>query len=321
MDSSGLLSILDATIRTSTPLLLAALGALFSERAGIVDIGIEGKMLSAAFVSAALAFQTGSAVVGLVGGVCVSILLSLLHGLASITYRGNQVISGLAINFLASGLTATLGNAWFGRGGQTPQLSGAARFGPIDLPFADTLAAVPVLGPIYAHLVSGHGLLVYVAFLAVPVAWWVIYETRFGLRLRAVGEYPAAVDTAGLSVVGLRYAAVLVNGGLCGLAGTYLSVTQNAGFARDMTAGRGYLALAAVIFANWRPWPVLVACLLFGFLEALQARLQGVPILGVELPVELIQALPYILTVVLVAGVMGRAEPPQASGTPYVKER
>ena len=321
MDFSGIVTILDATVRTSTPLLLAALGALFSERAGVVDIGIEGKMLSAAFVSAALAYVSGSAAVGLAGGVCVSMALSFLHGFASITHRGNQVVSGLAINFLASGLTATLGNAWFGRGGQTPQLSGPARLGAIDLPFADRLAAVPGVGPLYAHLVSGHDVLVYAAFLAVPVARWVIYETRFGLRLRAVGEYPAAVDTAGLSVAGLRYAAVLVNGGLCGLAGTYLSVAQNAGFGRDMTAGRGYLALAAVIFANWRPWPVLIACLLFGFLEALQTRLQGVPVVGVELPVELIQALPYVLTVVLVAGVMGRAEPPQAVGTPYVKER
>lgn len=321
MDYLSVLAVLDATVRTSTPLLLAALAALFSERAGIVDIGIEGKMLFAAFVSAAVAAQTGSAMAGALGGVTITVALSLLHGYASITQRGNQVISGLAINILASGLTATLGNAWYGRDGQTPQLSGAARFSAADLPFAAKLAEVPIIGPFYATLVSGHPALVYIAFLAVPVAWWVIYETRFGLRLRAVGEYPAAVDTAGLSVAGLRYAAVVINGALCGLAGTYLSVAQNAGFGRDMTAGRGYLALAAVIFANWRPWPVLVACLLFGFLEALQARLQGVPVLGFELPVELIQALPYVLTVVLLAGVMGRAEPPHASGTPYVKER
>jgi simple sugar transport system permease protein len=141
------------------------------------------------------------------------------------------------------------------------------------------------------------------------------------LRLRAVGEHPAAVDTAGLSVSRLRYRALIVTGILCGLAGTYLSVAENAGFGRDMTAGRGYLALAALIFANWRPWPVMLACLLFGLLEALQVRLQGAAFFGLELPVELIQASPYLLTVILLAGVMGRAEPPHAAGVPYLKER
>jgi len=316
------IALLDATIRTSTPLVLAALAGLFAERAGLVDIGLEGKMLAAAFASAAMAAGTGSAWAGLGMGVVVSVVLALLHGYASITHRGNQVVSGLAINILASGLTVTLGIAWYQRGGQTPPLEGDARFQQIILPLADTLREVPVIGPIWSELISGHSVLVYAAFLAVPLTAWIVYRTRFGLRLRAVGENPAAVDTAGISVTALRYQAMVLTGVLCGLAGTYLSVAQNASFGRDMTAGKGYLALAALIFAKWKPWPVMLTCLLFGLLDALEARLQGTIIPGFgEVPVQLIQALPYILTVVLLAGFIGRATAPKASGVPYVKER
>jgi len=316
------IALLDATIRTSTPLVLAALAGLFAERAGLVDIGLEGKMLAAAFASAAMAAGTGSAWAGLGMGVVVSVVLALLHGYASITHRGNQVVSGLAINILASGLTVTLGIAWYQRGGQTPPLEGDARFQQIVLPLADTLREVPVIGPIWSELISGHSVLVYAAFLAVPLTAWIVYRTRFGLRLRAVGENPAAVDTAGISVTALRYQAMVLTGVLCGLAGTYLSVAQNASFGRDMTAGKGYLALAALIFAKWKPWPVMLTCLLFGLLDALEARLQGTIIPGFgEVPVQLIQALPYILTVVLLAGFIGRATAPKASGVPYVKER
>ncbi|WP_225767407.1 ABC transporter permease [Inquilinus sp. Marseille-Q2685] len=316
------IALLDATIRTSTPLVLAALAGLFAERAGLVDIGLEGKMLAAAFASAATAAATGSAWAGLGMGVVVSVVLALLHGYASITHRGNQVVSGLAINILASGLTVTLGIAWYQRGGQTPPLEGDARFQQIALPLADTLREVPVIGPIWSELVSGHSVLVYAAFLAVPLVAWIVYRTRFGLRLRAVGENPAAVDTAGISVTALRYQAMVLTGILCGLAGTYLSVAQNASFGRDMTAGKGYLALAALIFAKWKPWPVMLTCLLFGLLDALEARLQGTVIPGFgEVPVQLIQALPYILTVVLLAGFIGRATAPKASGVPYVEER
>jgi ABC-type uncharacterized transport system permease subunit len=316
------IALLDATIRTSTPLVLAALAGLFAERAGLVDIGLEGKMLAAAFASAAMASYAGSAWAGLGMGVVVSVVLALLHGYASITHRGNQVVSGLAINILASGLTVTLGIAWYQRGGQTPSLEGDARFQQIVLPLADTLRDVPVIGPIWSELISGHSVLVYAAFLAVPLTAWIVYRTRFGLRLRAVGENPAAVDTAGISVTALRYQAMVLTGVLCGLAGTYLSVAQNASFGRDMTAGKGYLALAALIFAKWKPWPVMLTCLLFGLLDALEARLQGTIIPGFgEVPVQLIQALPYILTVVLLAGFIGRATAPKASGVPYVKER
>jgi simple sugar transport system permease protein len=322
MDLLWLVLILDSAIRLSAPLVLASLAGLFSERSGIFDIGLEGKMLGAAFAAGAAAGVTGSAWLGLLVAILVSVLLALIHGYASITQRGNQIVSGVAVNFLAVGLTALLGQAWFHQGGRTPQLLGDARFKSLTLPGADALAGVPVLGPIYSELISGHNLLVYVAAAAVPLTWWIVYRTRFGLRLRAVGENPAAVDTAGISVTWLRYRAVIICGILCGIAGAYLSIAQSAGFIRDMTAGKGFIALAALIFAKWRPWQALGACFLFGVLDAGAIRLQGreVPWVG-EVPVQLMQALPYILTVVLLAGFIGRAIPPRAGGVPYVKER
>jgi simple sugar transport system permease protein len=245
-----------------------------------------------------------------------------VHGLASITFRGNQLISGVALNFVASGITVLIAQALFGQGGRTPPLSGAARFNPIELPGAAALANVPVIGPLYAEVISGHTILVYVAVLLVPLSWWVLYRTRFGLRLRAVGENPASVDTAGVSVVRLRYAAVIITGILCGLAGAYMSTGLQAGFGREMTAGRGYIALAALIFAKWRPWYCLWATLLFGFFQALALRPDVIQSwAGIPIPVSAIEALPYILTVVVLAGLVGKAIPPRAGGEPYVKER
>ena len=317
-----LVLVLDSTLRLSAPLILAALAGLFSERSGIIDIGLEGKMLGAAFAAAAAAATTGSPWVGLTAGIGTSVLLALVHGYACITHRGNQVVSGLALNILASGLTAVLGVAWFARGGRTPQLPGEARFLPLEWPGAALLGDVPGVGVVYGELLSGHNLIVYLAFLAVPGAAWVLYRTRFGLRLRAAGENPQAVDTAGISVSGLRYRALLGTGVVCGVAGTYLSLAQSAGFVNDMTAGKGYIALAALIFGKWRPVPAMLACLLFGFLDAVAIRLQGVALPGIgEVPVQLVQALPYVLTVALLAGFIGRAMPPKALGLPYVKER
>lgn len=317
-----LVLILDSTVRLSTPLLLACLAGLFSERSGVVDIGLEGKMLGAAFGAGAIAYVTGNAWLGMGAGILVSIFFSLIHGFASITNRGNQIVSGVAINFLAAGLTALLGQAWFRQGGRTPALPEGGRFQNIDLPFADTLKDVPYLGEVYYELISGHNVIVYIAFLAVPLTWWVLYRTRFGLRLRAVGESPAAVDTAGISVIWLRYRAVIVCGVLCGIAGAYLSIAQSSGFVKDMTAGRGYIALAALIFAKWKPLNAMLACMLFGFLDAVAIRMQGQEIPGIgEVPVQVFQALPYILTVILLAGFIGKAIPPKASGIPYLKER
>jgi simple sugar transport system permease protein len=252
-------------------------------------------------------------------GIGAALMLAAVHGLASITFRGNQLISGVAINFFASGLTIVLGASWFGQGGQTPALS------------EGRLAQTPLLDLFGIHdspileLILGHGTLVYVALLAVPFTWWLLYRTRFGLRLRAVGENPAAVDTAGVSVIRLRYSAVAITAVLCGLAGVYMSMGLNTSFQREMTAGRGYIALAALIFAKWKPVPALWACLLFGFLDAISIRFQNIDLNGIGIPViipgQFTNALPFILTVIILAGFVGKAIPPRAGGEPYVKER
>ncbi|MCX7561063.1 ABC transporter permease [Sulfitobacter sp. F26204] len=322
MDYLTFIQLLDSTVRLATPLLLACLAGLFSERAGIFDIGLEGKMLAAAFFSAAIASLTGNVWIGLMAGIGASLLLSGLHGLASITFRGNQLISGVAINFLAAGMTVLIAQDWFQQGGRTPSLVGGARFEGITLPGADAMADTPIIGPLYSELISGHSILVYLAFAAVPLTWWLLYRTRFGLRLRAVGENPASVDTAGISVVGLRYAAVGICGILCGVAGAYLSTALQAGFVKDMSAGRGFIALAALIFAKWRPWYALWATLLFGLFGALETRPDVIEaLIGMKVQGQLLGALPYIMTVVILAGFVGKAIPPRAGGEPYVKER
>ncbi len=313
---------LDAMLRVSTPLVFCAMAGLFSERSGVINIALEGKMLGGAFIAASAAFVSGSVWLGLLAAMGWTIFLALVHGFACITHRGDQVISGVAINILMSGLTVVMGIAWFAQGGKTPALSSDSRFLPIELPFAEAARSVPIVGEIYAEVISGHNFLVYLAFAAVPITWWILYRTRFGLRLRAVGESPNAVDTAGISVVRMRYSAMVICGILTGLAGAYLSTAQNAQFVREMSAGQGYIALAAMIFGKWRPFTAMFACLMFGLLDAIAIRLQGVTVPGIgEVPVQLIQALPYILTVVLLAGFVGRAVAPKAIGIPYVKER
>ncbi len=315
-------SLAASTLRVATPMILAALGGMFSERAGIANIALEGKMLGAAFAAAAVAALTGSAVVGLSAGILVAVLLALVHGYACITHNGDQVVSGMAINIMVAGLAPTLALAWFQQGGQTPILSGAQRFAPVILPFTDIARDVPLFGPLYARVLSDQTALVYVALLAVPLAAWVLYRTRFGLRLRAVGENPHAVDTAGISVAGMRYRALIIAGLLCGIAGAYMSTAHGAAFVRDMTAGKGFLALAALIFGKWRPVPTMLACLLFAFADAVQVRLQGTVLPGIgEVPVQAIQALPYVLTVILLAGFVGKSAAPKAIGLPFVKDR
>jgi general nucleoside transport system permease protein len=318
---AALIPTLAATLRTATPLMLCAMGGLFSERSGIIDVGLEGKMLAGAFAAATVAALTGSPWLALASAIAAASLLALLHGYACITHRGNQVVSGVAINILASGLTMVFGNAWFGQGGQTPALAPAARFMPVIWPGVESLGRIALLGPLYARLISGQSLLVYVALLGVAASWFVVGRTRFGLRLRAVGEAPAAIDAAGISVAWLRYRALLLCGIFTGIAGTYIGIAQNANFSKDMSAGQGYIALAALIFGKWRPIPAFGACLIFGLLDAVAIRLQGVrlPAIG-EVPVQLIQALPYVLTVILLAGLIGRAVAPKAIGVPYEKE-
>jgi len=316
------LLLLDSTIRLAAPLILAALAGLFCERAGIVNIALEGKLLGGAFAAAAAAQLTGSAWIGLIAAMAFGWGLAMVHGFATITHRGDQVVSGMALNILVAGLSPVLANAWFQQAGRIPVTEEAARFPSLTLPFAEAARSVPVIGQVYAELISGHNLLVYLAFLAVPLTFWVIWKTRFGLRLRAVGENPAAVDTAGISVPWMRYRALMVSGALCGIGGAYLSIAQNAGYLRDMSAGKGYLALAALIFGKWRPVPTLLACLLFAFTDALQIRLQGLPVPGIgEIPTQFVQAIPYVVTVILLAGFVGRAVAPKAIGVPYVKDR
>jgi simple sugar transport system permease protein len=296
------------------------MAGIFSERSGIVDISLEGKLLSSAFVAATVAYLTSSAWLGLACGMLAGMMMSLIHGFACITHRGDQVVSGVAINILASGLTVVAGIALFKRGGQTPALPRDDRFTPIEWPLVELMDNVPVLGHIYRQLISGHNLIVYLALLAVPLTWFILYRTRFGLRLRAVGEVPKAVDSAGISVTWLRYRALIIGGALCGIAGAYLSIGQGGNFVREMSAGKGYIALAAVIFGNWRPATAFMACLMFGFLDAATARLEGLalPLIG-EIPTTLMLALPYVLTVLLLAGFIGKPQPPLAIGQPYKK--
>jgi simple sugar transport system permease protein len=315
--------LLAATIRVATPLVLASIAGLYSERSGVIDLALEGKMLAAAFASAAVAATTGSAWLGLGAGIAAAAGLALVIAYACVTLRGNQVVAAMAVNITVAGLAPALGLAWFDQGGQTPQLDGPGqRFLGLAWPWSRAARIHPFPGLAYAELLSGHNVIVYFAAALVPASAWVLYKTRFGLRLRAVGDNPLAVDTAGISVSLLRYQASIISGILCGVAGTYISTAASAGFVRDMTAGKGYLALAALIFGKWRPYPTLAACLLFAFADAGAARLQGVAIPGVGVvPVQLIIALPYILTVLLLAGFVGEAVAPKAVGVPYSKER
>ena len=322
MDEAFLGALLASTLRLATPLILCALAGLFSERSGVVDIGLEGKMLFAAFAAGAVGALTGSTSLALLAAMVVAVLLSWMHGLACVSYTGDQVVSGVAINIIAAGLTVVLGIAWFAQGGQTPPLSNSVRIQPLFPDAGNWLAFVPLVGRVLGEGLLTHSSLVYFAYALVPLSWWLLFQTRFGLRLRAVGENPQMVDAAGVSVLRLRYTALTLNGMLCGLAGSYLVLAQSANFSANMTAGRGFMALAALIFGRWNPLGALWACLLFGFLDAAAIRLQGVPLpLVGEVPVQFIQALPYVLTVVLLAGFIGKAVAPKASGKPYTKER
>ncbi|HEY7914307.1 MAG TPA: ABC transporter permease [Blastocatellia bacterium] len=285
-----LLSILGATIRYSTPLIMAALGGMFSERAGIINIALEGIMLAGAFTAAAVTVYTENPWIGLIVAAVVGLLVSLIHAVASIEFKADQVVVGMAINILFLGVPALASGALFESTGSTPQL-----------PQAYTLGTTPI---------------VILAVALVPVSYYVLFRTRFGLRLRAVGENPEAADTAGVSVARLRYAGVMLSGVLAGIGGAYLSIAQNSLFTRNMTAGRGFIALAALIFGKWHPVGAALACLLFGFAEALTDRIQG----RLNVPVQLIQIIPYVLAVIVLAGFIGRATPPRAIGKPYMKE-
>jgi len=322
MDEVLIGTVLASTLRVSVPLILCALAGVLCERAGVIDLGLEGKMLATAFATAAVGVSTGSLPLALAAALAVGLALSMLHGYACVSHGGDQVVLGMAITMTAAGLTVVLGIAWFAQGGQTPPVPESVRLGGWFTGAGTVVAQLPGVGPALALALFGHNVMVYGALALVGAVWWLLYRTRFGLRLRAAGENPIMVDAAGVSVKALRYQALALNGVLSSLAGAYLVLAQNPSFIPHMTAGRGYMALAALIFGKWHPVGALWACLLFGFLDAVSIRLQGVvlPLVG-EVPVQAIQALPYLLTVVLLAGFIGHAVAPQALGRPYVKER
>lgn len=325
MDEALIGGLLASTLRVSAPLILCALAAVISERSGVIDLGLEGKMLLSAFAAGAMGAATGSLPLALLAALMVGVALSMLHGYACVSHTGDQVVMGMALTMIAAGLSIVLGIAWFKQGGQTPPLPDAVRLTPWFSGLAASLQDLPWIGAVLGGGLLGHNGLVYAALALVPGVWWLLYRTRLGLRLRATGENPAMVDAAGLSVAALRYGALAANGVLCALAGSYLVLAQNANFVPHMTAGRGYMALAAMIFGKWHPVGALWACLLFGFLDAVAIRLQGVALPaalgGGAVPVQAIQALPYLMTVVLLAGFIGRSRAPAALGVPYVKTR
>jgi simple sugar transport system permease protein len=285
-----------STVRLSTPLILAALGGLFSERSGVINIALEGMMLAGAFTAAAVTYATGSPFVGLFAGIAAGLLVAMIHAVACIRYRADQVVTGTAINILMIGMPAFLSGALFLSSGATPQL-----------PKEQLLPYTPIV----------------IAFLLVPATWYVLYKTPFGLRIRSVGENPEAADAAGVPVARMRYWGVLLSGVLAGIGGAYLSIGQSSLFTRNMTSGRGFIALAALIFGKWRPVQTMLACLLFGLTEAITIQMQGVVKLpsGNDIPVQFIQMVPYLLTIIVLAGFIGSSRPPRALGVPYQKER
>ncbi len=300
-------SLIASTIRLATPLVLAALGGLFSERSGVINIALEGKMLAGAFTAAAvthaaetrLAMGTASPWIGLFAGMLAGVFIAAIYALACIRFKADQVVSGAAINILMLGIPGFLSGAFFLSSGSTPQI-------PKDhlLPQSPVIIAITIL-------------------LLVAAIWYVVYKTPFGLRLRSVGENPEAADAAGVGVSNIRYSGVLLAGVLAGIGGAYLSIGQSSLFTRNMTAGRGFIALAALIFGKWRPVQTLLACLLFGFTEAVSIQMQGVFKLpsGEDIPVQFIQMVPYVLTIVVLAGFIGSSRPPRALGIPYQKEK
>lgn len=279
-----------STIRLATPLLLAALGGLFSERSGVINIALEGLLLAGAFTAATVTYYLGNPWIGLAAAIASGVAIAAIHAVACIEFRADQVVSGTAINILMLGGPTLIGGALFQTTGSTPQL-----------PRTALIPTAPIV----------------IAFALVPAIWYVLYRTRFGLRLRAVGENPEAADTAGIHVAKMRYTAVLLSGALGGIGGAYLAIGQSSLFIRNMSAGRGYMALAALIFGKWRPVQTMFACLLFGFAEAASLQMQGViP----HVRTEYIQIIPYVLTMVVLAGFIGTSRAPKALGLPYSKE-
>lgn len=305
------IALIFSSLRLATPLIFAALGGLFSERSGVINIALEGLMLAGAFTGAVVTYELskpGSSVppgvvpfVGLGAAMVAGGLTALLYAVAVIKFEADQVVAGFGINILMLGLPALISGALYDSTGSTPQI------------------AKEVMLPDFYNRIS---IATIFALLLVPIVWYVVYKTPFGLRLRATGENPEAADAAGVAVIKLRYIGVVLSGVLAAAGGAYLSIGQSSLFTRAMTAGRGFIALAALILAKWRPVPVLVACLFFGFTEAMTNQIQGVIKMpsGEDIPVQFIQIIPYVLTIIVLAGFIGLSRAPKALGIPYRKE-
>lgn len=296
-----LLILLFSSIRLATPLIFAALGGMFSERAGVINIALEGLMLTGAFTAAVATYELQNPYLGFLSGMVAGALVAFVFAVAVIKFEADQVVAGFAISMLMLGLPAVISSRLYDSAGSTQQI------------------AKDFLLPNFYNRISIASIL---AFILVPICWYVLYKTPFGLRIRAAGENPEATDAAGVNVIRLRYIAVILSGVLAAAGGAYLSIGQSSLFTRGMTAGRGYIALAALILAKWRPIPVLFACLFFGLTEALAIQMQGVIKMpsGEDVPVQFIQIIPYVLTIIVLAGFIGLSRAPKALGIPYRKE-
>lgn len=295
-----LLIVLFSTIRLATPLIFAALGGLFSERSGVINIALEGLMLAGAFTAAVVTYELSNPYIGLVAAMISGAFVALIFAIAVIRFEADQVVTGFAISMMMLGLPAVISGRLFDASGATNQIDKAY-----------------LLPEIYNRF----PLISIFAVALVPIIWYVLYKTPFGLRLRAAGENPEAADAAGISVTRIRYTAVILSGVLAAAGGAYLSIGQGSFFTKGMSAGRGYIALAALILSKWRPFHVLFACLFFGFTESLAIQLQGVVKLpsGEDIPVQFIQMIPYVLTIIVLAGFIGLSRAPKALGIPYRK--
>lgn len=286
-----IISLILATLRQAAPIMITALGGMFSEVTGVVNIGLEGMMLMGAFTAAVGSYYTGSPIVGILAGMIAGGVMALIHGVLSIKYKGNQTVSGVAINLFASGFTIFMLRVLFNQSGNSPAVEKAPQ-------------------------IMGMSLIVFIIYAISAWTIWFLYKTKTGLRMRAVGEHPLAADTVGIDVYKIRYFGVIMSGVLAGLGGAYLSIGALNQFTKEMSAGRGFIALAALVFGKWKPKGVIAASLLFGFADALQVIIQQYV---KSIPPQFIQMIPYILTILALAGVVGKAVAPKASGVPYDK--
>lgn len=301
-----MIELLTSSLRLATPLLFAAMGGLICERAGIATICLEGAMLAGAWTAAAYALWSGDPWTALVvGGLSGALILSL-HAWLTLHAKADAIVSGVAVNLIAAGATPLLCKIFYSSPTNTPQLDIHARLGPLNLPL---LSSIPYLGPLFSER-----LLVYLALILPWALHAFFWRTRPGLWIYAAGDGPEALETAGVRVRRVRWAALVTGGALAAIGGAFLSISHASQFTRDMTSGRGYIALAALIFGRWRPIPTLYACLFFGLADALQIQLQSADLFGVQVPVQVLQAFPYVLTLIVLVGAAGRAVPPRAIG-------